>query len=64
MTEVKPPKKRSREDLEKAKRASHEEVKKVSTWIPEDDSQYEVTFKTWIVASVRLHLLPLGTHPL
>ncbi|KAH6898208.1 fungal trichothecene efflux pump [Thelonectria olida] len=45
--------KRSSDDIEKAnEKTSHEENKVVSNWIPEDDSQYEVTFKTWIVASI------------
>ncbi|KAF4989817.1 hypothetical protein FDECE_14586 [Fusarium decemcellulare] len=44
----------SSEDVEKTgETAVHEEhTEKSETWIPQDDSQYEVTFKTWIVASI------------
>jgi hypothetical protein len=57
--------KRSSDDIEKAnEKASHEGTKSVPTWIPEDDSQYEVTFKTWIVISVRpVNLVLLRVQP-
>ncbi|KAF4460823.1 MFS general substrate transporter [Fusarium albosuccineum] len=44
----------SSKDVEKTgETAVHEEhTENSETWIPQDDSQYEVTFKTWIVASI------------
>lgn len=46
----------SLDDIEKAhETASHaEHDEKAAAWIPQDDTQYDVTFKTWIVASVRI----------
>ncbi|KAH7023911.1 fungal trichothecene efflux pump [Ilyonectria destructans] len=44
----------SLDDIEKAhetaSHAKHDE--KAAAWIPQDDTQYDVTFKTWIVASI------------
>ncbi|KAH7170110.1 fungal trichothecene efflux pump [Dactylonectria macrodidyma] len=44
----------SSDDIEKAhEMGSHaEHSEKAVAWIPEDDTQYDVTFKTWIVASI------------
>ncbi|KAF7556790.1 hypothetical protein G7Z17_g1149 [Cylindrodendrum hubeiense] len=44
----------STDDIEKAhETASHtEHNEKTAAWIPQDDTQYDVTFKTWIVASI------------
>ncbi|KAH7162191.1 fungal trichothecene efflux pump [Dactylonectria estremocensis] len=44
----------SSDDIEKAhEMSSHaEHTEKAAAWIPDDDTQYDVTFKTWIVASI------------
>ncbi|KAF4983581.1 hypothetical protein FZEAL_1031 [Fusarium zealandicum] len=46
--------KMSLDDIEKSgETAVHaEHTEQNAAWIPNDDSQYEVTFKTWIVASI------------
>lgn len=47
--------KASSDDIEKVNDAAvHTEHKDEPSYIPTDDSQYEVTFKTWIVVTVRV----------
>ncbi|KPM43644.1 hypothetical protein AK830_g2903 [Neonectria ditissima] len=43
----------SSDEIEKAHETSHVvHNEKTAAWIPRDDTQYDVTFKTWIVASI------------
>ncbi|KAM5366556.1 hypothetical protein ACJZ2D_010453 [Fusarium nematophilum] len=44
--------KTSTDDIEKTGEAAVHAEHTNAAWIPTDDSQYEVTFKTWIVASI------------
>ncbi|KAK7427167.1 hypothetical protein QQZ08_006280 [Neonectria magnoliae] len=46
--------KRSTDDIEKAHETTSHVVhdEKTAAWFPQDDTRYDVTFKTWIVASI------------